>query len=163
MGSPEVPPGAFGDSLNQAFGFGFPSYGFSLKLNLPIRNRTAQADLGTALVSRRRDLYSDRQLREQITLEVANAVHMLEQAKLSLAASQRALDLSKQNLSAEQKKHELGDETVFFVLEAQTEVAEAESSVLQAQVAYAVAVATVQHATGELLTPYHIQIKELTR
>ncbi len=157
------PTGGFGDSLNQAFGFGFPSYGFRLTLNLPVRNRAAQADLGNALVSRRRNLYSDRQLREQITLEVSNAVHALEQAKLSLAASQESLDLAKKNLTAEQRKHELGSETVFFVLEAQTEVAQAEASVLQAEVAYEVAVASVQHATGKLLGPYHVQISELTR
>src|SRR5882724_1463550 len=47
------PTGGFGDSLNQAFGFGFPSYGVTLSLNLPVRNRAAQADLGTSLVSRR--------------------------------------------------------------------------------------------------------------
>src|SRR5262249_46309758 len=52
-----------GDSLDQTFRFGFPTYGFSLNLNLPIRNRAAQADLGNALVSRRRDLYGERQLR----------------------------------------------------------------------------------------------------
>jgi outer membrane protein TolC len=157
------PNGGLGDSLNQAFGFGFPTYSFSLNLNLPIKNRAAQADLGTALVSRRRDLYGERQLREEITLEVSNAVHLLEQAKLSLAASREALDLSRKNLAAEQRKHELGSETVFFVLEAQTEVAQAESSVLQAEVAYQLAVVAVQHATGKLLDPYRVQISDLTR
>jgi outer membrane protein len=155
--------GGLGDSLNQAFGFGFPTYGFSLNLNFPIRNRAAQADLGTALVSRRRDLYGERQLREEITLEVSNAVHLLEQAKLSLVASREALDLSKKNLAAVQRKHELGSETVFFVLEAQTEVAQAELSVLQSEVAYQLAVVAVQHATGKLLGPYHVQISDLTR
>src|SRR6185312_12751876 len=139
------PTGGFGDSLNQAFGFGYPSYGVTLSLNLPIRNRAAQADLGNALVSRRRNLYSERQLREQSTQEVADAVHALEQAKLSLSASQEALNLSRKNLNAEQRKHELGSETVFFVLEAQTEVAEAESSLLEAQVAYEISVAAVQN------------------
>lgn len=158
-----TPNGGFGDSFNQAFGFGYPSYGVSLNLNLPVRNRSAQADLGNALVSRRRDLYGERQLREQITLDVANAVHLLEQAKLSLAASREALELSRKNLTAEQRKHELGSETVFFVLEAQTEVAQAESSLLQAEVAYQLAVTTVQHATGKLLEPYNVQINEITR
>jgi len=78
-------------------------------------------------------IQGERQLREQITLEVSNAVHLLEHAKLSLAASREALDLSKKNLGAEQRKHELGSETVFFVLEAQTAVAQAELSALQAE------------------------------
>ena len=160
---PRLIPGGFGDSLSQLFGFGFPTYGFTLSLNLPIRSRGAQADLGDALVSRRRDLYTERQVREQITLEVANAVHLLEQANLTVAASKEALDLAQKNLAAEQRKHQLGSETIFFVLEAQTELAQAETGLLQAQVSYQVAVAAVDHATGGLLDPYHVTISELTK
>jgi len=160
---PRLIPGGFGDSLSQLFGFGFPTYGFTLSLNLPIRSRGAQADLGDALVSRRRDLYTERQVREQITLEVANAVHLLEQANLTVAASKQALDLAQKNLAAEQRKHQLGSETIFFVLEAQTELAQAETGLLQAQVSYQLAVAAVDHATGGLLDPYHVTISELTK
>ncbi|PYX81840.1 MAG: hypothetical protein DMG70_17620 [Acidobacteria bacterium] len=159
----QVTPGGLGDSLNQVFGFGFPSYGFSLTLNLPIKNRGAQAELGTGLVARRRDLYNERLLREQITLEVANAVHQLEQAKLSLAASKESLDLAQKNLAAEQRKYELGSETIFFVLEAQTELAQAESGLLQAEIGYRLAVAAVDHATGNLLAQYHVKTADLMR
>jgi outer membrane protein len=159
----EVTSGGLRDSLNQLFGFGFPSYGFSLTLNLPIRNRGAQADLGTGLVARRRDLYNERLLREQVTLEVANAVHQLEEAKLSLAASKESLDLAQKNLGAEQRKYELGSETIFFVLEAQAELAQAESGLLQAEIGYRVAVAAVDHATGNLLDEYHVKAVDLMR
>ena len=47
--------------------------------------------MGTALVSRRSDLYSERQLREQVMLDVNNAVHQLEQAKLSIAAGKEVV------------------------------------------------------------------------
>src|SRR5439155_19793436 len=67
--------GGLGTSFNQLFGFGFPGYGARLTLNLPIKNRAAQADLGTALVTRHSDLYSMQQQHEQIGLEVSNAVH----------------------------------------------------------------------------------------
>jgi outer membrane protein TolC len=149
-------------SLSQLFGFGYPTYGAQLSLTLPIKNRGAKAELGNALVSRRSDLYSDRQLREQVMLDVNNAVHQLEQAKLSIAAGKQALDLAKKNTAAEQRKYELASGTIFLVLEAQTEEATAEQTLLQAQVGYQVAVAAVDHATGELLEPYHVQIAELT-
>jgi outer membrane protein TolC len=48
------------------------------------------------------------------------------------------------------------------VLEAQTEVAQAQQSLLQAEVGYQLAVAAMDHATGEMLGPYHLQIAELT-
>ncbi|HYM77909.1 MAG TPA: TolC family protein [Candidatus Dormibacteraeota bacterium] len=150
-------------SLNQLFGFGYPTYEAQLSLTLPLRNRAAKAEMGSALVSRRNDLYGERQLREQVTLDVRSSVHQLEQAKLSIVAGKEALDLAKKTMAAEQRKYELGSGTIFLVLEAQTEVAAAEQSLLQAEVGYQLAVAAVDHATGELLEPYHVQIEDLTR
>ena len=154
---------AMTSSLGQLFGFSYPTYGAQLSVSLPIKNRGAKAELGNALVSRRTSLYSERQLREQLTLDVSNAVHQLEQAKLSIAAGKESLDLAKKNTAAEQRKYELGQGTIFLVLEAQTEEAAAEQTLLQAQVGYQLAVASVDHATGELLEPYHVQITDLTR
>ncbi len=149
-------------SVNQLFGFTYPTYYAQLSLTLPLKNRAAKAEMGNALVSRRSDLYTERQTREQVALDVSNAVHQLEQAKLSIAAGKESLDLAKKTLAAEQRKYELGSETIFFVLEAQTELANAELSLLQAEVNYQLAVAGLDHATGELLDPYHVQIAELT-
>jgi len=150
-------------SIGQLFGFNYPTYGAQLSLTLPVRNRAAKAELGTALVSRRNDLYNERQVREQINLDVRNAVHQLEQAKLSIVAGKEALDLAKKTVASEQRKYELGSGTIFLVLEAQTELAAAEQTLLQAEVGYQLALAGVDHATGDLLEPYHVQIADLTR
>jgi outer membrane protein len=155
--------GGLGSSFNQLFRFGFPGYGATLKLNLPLKNRAAQADLGSALVSRHRDLYAAQQVREQVMLDVSNSVHQLEQAKLTLAAGKAAMDLAQKALAADQRKYELGAGTIFFVLDAQTRLARAESDLLQAQITYQIAVAAVDHATGGLLQPYHVQIAELSQ
>jgi len=158
-----ISQGGLGSSFNQLFGFGFPGYGATLALNLPIKNRAAQADLGSALVSRHRDMYSAQQVQEQVMLDVSNSIHQLELAKLTLAAGKTALDLAQKELTAEQRKYELGARTIFFLLDAQTKLAQAESSLLQAQITYQIAVAAVDHATGGLLQPYHIQLAELSR
>jgi outer membrane protein TolC len=150
-------------SIDQLFGFGFPTYVAQLSLSLPIRNRAAKAEMGTALVSRRADLYNERLLREQVLLDVSNAVHQLEQAKLTIVAGKEALDLANKTMAAEQRKYDLGSGTIFLVLEAQTEVATAQQTLLQAEVGYQLALATVDHATGELLEPYHVHIAELSR
>jgi len=150
-------------SFNQLFGFGYPTYEAQLTLTLPIKNRAAQAELGTALVSRSNDLYNQRQVHEQVALDVSNAVHQLEQAELSIAAGKDALDLARKTMAAEQRKYELGSSTIFLVLEAQTELAAAEQSLIQAEVGYQIAVAGIDHATGKLLQPYQVQIEDLTR
>jgi outer membrane protein len=158
-----ISQGGLGSSFNQLFGFGFPGYGATLTLKVPIKNRAAQADLGVALVSRHRDMYLAQQVREQVMLDVSNSIHQLELAKLTLAAGKTALDLAQKTLIAEQRKYELGAQTIFFVLDAQTRLAQAESNLLQAEITYQIAVAAVDHATGGLLQPYHLQVAELSQ
>lgn len=150
--------GGLGDALRQLRSFDFPTYGFSLQLRLPVKDRGVQADLGTALVGKRRSLYQLRSLEQAVTLEVRNAIHQLEQSKLSIAASRIARDLTQKNLEAEQRKYELGTQTLFFVLDAQTQLVQAELSLVQAQLSYQRAVAAVQTATGELLEKHRVQI-----
>lgn len=158
-----ISPGGFGSSMGQLFGFGYPGYGGTLSLTLPVRNRGAQSALGTALVSRTRDLYSRSQTRESITREVHDAVNQLEEAQMALTAGTASYELAQKTLSSEQRKFELGAETNFFVLDAQTRLAQAELSLLQAQVNYQIALAAVGHSTGDLLTPYQVQIISLSR
>ena len=153
--------GGFGDALSQMKGFDFPSYGFTVQLRLPIRNRAAQADLGEAMVSRRRDLYLRRQEGQQLWQEVKNAVHQVEQAELSIAAAKVSRDLAQKTLEAEQRKYELGASQIFFVLDAQTQLAQAELSLVQAEIGYQQSVAGVEHATGTLLENHKVKIEDV--
>jgi outer membrane protein len=148
------------NSLSQVFHFTYPAYGATLSLTLPVRNHAAQANLGDALVSRRRDQYQERETSQSISLEVTNAVHALEQAKLTMEAAKVAVNLARETLHADERKYELGSEPIFFVLDAQTQLASAELNLIQAQVNYQVAVAQLDHATGDLLEHHHVQIQE---
>ncbi len=150
--------GGIADAFDQLSSMNYPSYGFSLTLTLPLRNRGAEADLGNALVSKRRDLYQIRQREQAITLEVRNAVNQLEQAKLSVAAAKLARDLAVKNLEAEQRKYELGAQTIFFVLDAQTQLSGAEQSLVQAEISYQRALVAVDRATGQLLAKNKVDV-----
>jgi outer membrane protein TolC len=163
-----VPPtviaqGGFGDSLSQIGSFDFPSYGFNVQLNLPVKNRAVEADLGNALVSKRRSLYVMRQLEQEIGLEVRRAAHLLEQAKLSMAAARIARDLSQKNLEAEQRKYELGAQPIFFTLEAQTQLAQDEQNLVRSEIGYQRSIAALDRATASLLDRHRIQIAEPVR
>jgi outer membrane protein len=149
-----VSNGGFTDSLSQLGGFNFPTYGISLQLRFPIHNSAASADLGTALVSKRRSLYQMRSVQQGISTEVKNAVHDLEQAELVITAAQSSRDLAAKNLSAEERKYQLGAQTIFFVLDAQNQLSLAEQSLVQAQISYQKALAEVDHATGSLLAKH---------
>ena len=158
-----VARGGLLDALGQVGGFGFPTYSVGLNLRLPIKNRQAESDLGSALISKRSDLYQLRKSQQAITLEVCNTVHQLEVSKLSLSAAADALDLAKKTLAAEQRKYELGAETIFFVLDAQSTVQQTEQSYLQAQIGYQLALAQLDHATGNLLEHNRVLVSDSIR
>jgi outer membrane protein TolC len=150
----------FGDALSQLAHFRFPTYGLTLTLNLPVRNRADEATLGKTSVTKRNDLYLLRKQRQAIALDAVNAVHQLEQAKLSMEAAKIARNLAQKTLEAEQRKYELGAGQIFLVLEDQTELTQAEVSLVQAEIGYQLALTAVQHATGALLERYRVQISD---
>jgi len=157
---PAVGNTGLGTTLSQSFRFAFPAYGASLSLTLPVRNHNAEANLADSLVSRRHDQYQERETNQSITLEVTTAVHSLEAAKLGMEAAEVAVDLARETLHADERKYELGTEQIFFVLDAQTQLALAELSLIQSQVNFQLAVTQVDHATGDLLEHHHVQVVE---
>ena len=157
---PGVANTGIGTSLSQSFRFAFPAYGATLSLSLPIRNHGAEANLADAVVSRRHDQYQERDTNQSILLDVTTAVHSLEAAKLGMEAAKVAVDLAKETLHADERKYELGAEQIFFVLDAQTQLAQAELNLIQSQVNFQLAVTQVDHATGDLLEHHHVQIVE---
>jgi outer membrane protein len=157
---PAVGNTGLGTTLSQSFRFTFPAYGASLSLTLPVRNHNAEANLADSLVSRRHNQYQERETNQSITLEVTTAVHSLEAAKLGMEAAKVAVDLARETLHADERKYELGTEQIFFVLDAQTQLALAELSLIQSQVNFQLAVTQVDHATGDLLEHHHVQVME---
>lgn len=156
-----VSTGGLGSAFSQIGAFSYPTYGFTLTLTLPIKNHQAEANLGNDMVQRRRVQYQERQAEEDITLQVATAIHQLDMARISLDASRNAYDLSRKSLDAEERKYQLGAETIFFVLQAQTVLASAEANVLQAEINYQMARAAVDHATGMLLSHYNVEVQKI--
>jgi outer membrane protein TolC len=153
-----VTSGGFGDSWSQLSQFKYPSYGVSLQLRLPLKNSAAAASLGNALATKQRNLYEKRRQEQAITLQVRNAFHELESNSMAIEAARAQVTAAQKNLAAEQRKYELGAQTIFFVLDAQTQLAQAEQSLLQAQIGYRNALTALDYATGELLEQYHVEL-----
>lgn len=148
------PPAAntgFGNALGQTLGFTYPGYGAGLQVTLPLHSKSAQAQLADALVNRTRDVYTERQVQQQITQDVRQAINSLELANASIDAAVKARDLAQKNVEAEQQKYELGSITAFEVLDSQTRLSSAESALLNAYVGYQEAYINYQRATAALL------------
>jgi outer membrane protein TolC len=143
--------GGLAQSLGQVFAFNAPGYGAGLQLTLPFKSTAAQAQLADALVSRTRDRYTERQVQQQIVQDVRQALTSIDLANASIQSATLARDLAQKNVEAEQQKYELGTITAFEVLDSQTRLATAESSLLNAFVGYQEAYVSYQRATWTLL------------
>jgi outer membrane protein TolC len=144
-------PGGFGDALNQMFGFGFPVYSFGLQLRLPIRNRRAAADLADAMIQKRRDALQVRNVEQQARLEVLQAVSQVEASKASVRLAAIAYDFAQKRYDAEQKKYDLGTSQIFFVLQAQQDLVNAQATLVRESVNYRRNQMTLLRRTGQLL------------
>lgn len=153
--------GGLGDSLDQIFGQSrFPTYSVQLSLNIPIRNRPAQADNARAQLEERQIQARLRQLENNIVVEVRNAQIALEQniARVDSARSSRILQ--EQTLDAEQKKYQLGASTIFFVIQAQRDLAAAQSVEVRALVDLAKSKVEYERALGRTLEVNRISVAD---
>ena len=145
-------PGGFSDALGQTFGFGFPTLGFGLQLRLPIRDRRAAADFADAVVAKRADLLAERQVAQQVRLDVLNAINLVENSRASVELAKIAADFAQKRVEAEQKKYDLGTTTLFFVLAAQQDLSQAQSDLVTQSVTYRRNQLNLLQRSGKLLT-----------
>jgi hypothetical protein len=75
--------------------------------------------LADALVSRSRDRYTERQVQQQIILDVRQVLTSIDLANASIESATLTRDLAQKNVEAEQQKYELGTITAFEVLDSQ--------------------------------------------
>jgi outer membrane protein TolC len=155
-----VEPGGVGQALTQAFHGDFPDYSFGVSLQIPIRNRSAQADHARALLDQRQIKVSIQRNRNQIEQEVRNAIIALTQAKAQIQAAEKAVVLSEKTLDAEQIKYKLGESTVFLVIQAQRDLDAARLNLNESRATYAKALTELHQATGTTLEENNIQVSD---
>jgi outer membrane protein TolC len=144
-------PGGISDALGQVFGFNYPTYGFSLSLRLPIRDRRAVADMADAVVGKRLDTLRARSVEQSIRLDVLSAANNLESSKAGVKLAQVSVDFAQKRVDAEQKKYDLGVTTIFFLLEAQNDLASAQAELVTQAAQYRRNLTNLFRVTGELL------------
>ena len=150
-----------GDIFNRLFRANFPTYGSSLTVEIPLKNRAGRADYARASVARRQSEKRLRALEQQIALEVRNVHTQLEMNRARIEATQKARELAEQNLEAEQKKLQLGTSQIRFVLEEQVKLAQAQTNEVNALVSFTKAKRTLDKAMGKTLELHNISVDDV--
>jgi outer membrane protein len=155
--------GGYGNLLEQIARRNFPNYSAGLSLNIPLRNRAAQSDYATSLLELRQNELNLRKNTNQVTVDVQNAVIGLQQARSRYVSASKARELQEQTLSADQRRNALGAATVFQVVQDQRDLANSQSTEVQAMANYTHAQIAFDQAMGTTLDVNHIALDEAMR
>jgi outer membrane protein TolC len=153
--------GGYSNVLGQIFKRDFPNYSAGFSLNIPFRNRAAQADYVTdELLLRQSELQLQRVI-NQVRVDVKNGVIGLQQARARYEASVRTRVLAEQTLDAEQKKFQFSlSPDLSGVVQAQRDLATDQSAEVQAMANYTHAKVAFDLAMGTTLETNNISMAE---
>src|SRR5690348_1435118 len=145
---------------SQIFHSDFPDYFAQLTLQLPLRNRSAQADNQHAILLQRQLQAQMQQLKNAALLDVRSTYVALEQNRARVEAASKARELQQQTFEAEQKKYQLGASTVYNVILTQRDFIAAQGTELRALADLVEAKANYERALGRTLDVNRISIAD---
>jgi outer membrane protein len=160
---PIAPTTSYGGTLNQLVNSTASDKGAGITINIPLRNRAAQATQVRSEFEYRQAQLRLQQIENQVRIEVRNAQFGVQQNRASVDSAQAAVDLARQSLDAEQKKYALGASTSTLVLQNQAALTQSEVTLVSAKAAYEKAEVEMDRAIGLLLDHAGILIADAER
>jgi outer membrane protein len=158
-----LPPflsGGLGESFSNVWTRRFPTALAEVQVELPIRNRTARANVARGLIERRQ-LERRRDQTEQIVeADVRDALQAVESSRSRLEAASSARRNAQEQYESERRRFESGLSTVFLVLQRQTALVTAQGQEVRARTELNQAVALFDRATGGTLARYGVALAD---
>ena len=155
--------GGLGDAQSQIFHNQFPDYYVALNLNIPLRNRVAQADYQRSVLTERQNEAQLQVLKNSAILDVRNTYIALVQNRARVEAAGKARELQQQTFDAESKKYQLGASTVYQVILTQRDLITAQGTELRALADLVEAKANYERALGRTLEVNNVTIADSGR
>jgi outer membrane protein TolC len=152
--------GGTGTLLGQVLGRDFPNYSAGISLNIPFRNRQAQADYVIDELQLRQAELQMQRANNQVRVDVKTNLINLEQARARYETAVATRQLSEQNLDAEQKRFNYGVGSVALVIAAQQQVAADEDAEVQSMANYTHAKIAFDEALGRTLAVNNVSLEE---
>ncbi len=150
----------FSDAMTSVFHNQNPDYAVFMSINIPLRNRSLQADNQRSMLVQRQIEMQVQQLKNAALLDVHNTYIALQQDRARVEAASKASELQKQTFEAEQKKYQLGASTVYNVILTQRDYVAAQGTELRALADLVEARANYERAVGKTLEVNHVTIAD---
>jgi outer membrane protein len=152
--------GGTGTALTQVFGRDFPNYSAGISLNIPFRNRQAQADYVIDELQLRQAELQMQRATNQVRVDVKTNLINLQQARARYETAVATRQLSEQNLDAEQKRFNYGVGSVALVIAAQQQLASDQDAEVQSMANYTHAKIAFDDAMGRTLEVNNVSLEE---
>jgi outer membrane protein len=137
----------------------FRAVTFGLAIEVPIRNRTAKANLAGARIQGEQLVAQARSLEQTIEVDVRNAAQAVEITRRQILAARAARESAEIQLAGEQQRYRSGLSTTFLVLQFQNQLVNARTAEIRAEASYNQAIANLQRATATTLHANNVTVK----
>jgi outer membrane protein len=156
----DVPTIGYSTVFSNLFNSGGPDKGVGVNVNVPLRNRTAQALQARAVLEYRQGEMRLQQLYIQVRIQVINGQYALTNDRAAVQAAAAAREFNYQSYQAEVKKLRLGASTTANVLQQERNLATAENNVISTEATYAKDRASLEQLLAQTLDEYGIQLSD---
>jgi HAE1 family hydrophobic/amphiphilic exporter-1 len=150
--------GGNGKNLSNLFGNDFRTFRFGVSIQFPLRNRTAEADLGRSVAEGRKLDAQRKSLEQSIEVEVRNALQAVEIGRLRVETSRASREAAQKQSESEERRFQAGLSTTFLVLDRQNALSEAQGRELRALIDYSKAVSELQRVMGTTLVRANVEL-----
>lgn len=148
----------FNTAVQQLWNSDFPAWNVSLAVQVPIRNRAADAQLTQARIAGDRLATQLAKLQQAVGIEAQTAWQVIGVQRKSLEAAQLTTRLFEQQLEAQQARYDAGFSSDFELLRYQRDLVDARVRELRALVDLQQGVVSLQRATDTLLDDLKVQL-----
>src|SRR2546425_7197972 len=150
--------GGYGQSLQNLFSNDFRTFRFGVAFNFPLRNRSAEGQLGRVVAEGRKIVSQRKTLEQSIEVEVRNALQGVETGRLRVDTARASREAAEKQSESEQRRFEAGLSTTYFVLERQNALSQAKGRELRAMTDYSKAAAELQRVMGTTLSSANVEV-----
>ncbi|HEX8719860.1 MAG TPA: TolC family protein [Pyrinomonadaceae bacterium] len=150
--------GGYGKTLTNIFRGETRQIVVGVTIQLPWKNRVAEANLAYAQIQREQLAAQTRAQEQGIEVEVRNSVQAVETSRRRVLAARAALRSAEEQLAGERRLYQVGRSTTFLLFQRENALVNAQNQELQAETDYNKALADLQRATSTTLTSNNVLI-----
>lgn len=161
-GVPQQFDGGYFRTLRNLFSFDTRNVVAGVTISIPLRNRTAEANLAAARIEREQLAASTRATEQVIEVEVRNAAQSVETSRRRVLAAREARENAELQLAGERRLYQVGRSTTFLLFQRENALVNARNQELRAETDYNKALAELQRATSTTLRVNNVIIETPT-